>query len=774
MTWTIFFSVQQWLSGSSLKSAFKLIKYLTSFLSSSNTLSGNRANPILNSAGKDDKNHTRLFRIQDITNHPDIRLTRGGMILIGLMSGGDYQQGGLARCGVTTAHALARCGFGDSLYEAAVNINRESLNDFLVSWRDEVRNELRTNSKGEIGKKQVSLANSITENFPDVDILLSYVNPITSESMGRDSNNTKITWEREPDLAKLAGVCELYFEWGYKEAIIKRFRTILWHSMVLRILRRAVLNLDEDIPEEGVPRTPKKRRGANNESLCGTPSKMIAKHFSSLNISPSAKVSISGSSEEEDEEHLIVKIHSSRTHALTDGLPEYRLEIAPKQLVLLAESGIKGLRTPEGPNEWSSDEEGEGEEISKKTGKKVPTDPETHLRVWMPACIVKLVEPRIVSDYENIKEQKLIKKTKGTRGAPKKGKAPQKKKVDAVEELSDVFSASPTKNKSTIATPPRISPFANVSDEEVPESDKSLQFLEHNKAPKTLLNERKKCNRPSSPTDEESSYEYDFLLRVRQDKSLPCKETEPPLPEAGNPLTEQIYPSSANCRKGIRDLTRKKAQLPTQSSISGIKSFFPVTHSRSSATVTTKVQPAITLTSTNSSKTSQAPTQDMREFAPSSSSLRSSNICVAEESSVEEYDMSIWGRKFPSVPMSPSKRKTRDQSLKNDRELFSNLYSPTESEDTNPHMKFRKDVARTFKQLDRPVFSARFTSRSKKSTDIIEISSESDSEEIPLKTFPRTEEKMISSTISMTHPSTILKTRMPETVTIFSDIIDLT
>jgi hypothetical protein len=33
---------------------------------------------------------------------------------------------------------------------------------------------------------------------------------------------------------------------------------------------------------------------------------------------------------------------------------------------------------------------------------------------------------------------------------------------------------------------------------------------------------------------------------------------------------------------------------------------------------------------------------------------------------------------------------------------------------------------------------------------------------------------MISSTISMSHPSTILKTRMPETVTIFSDIIDLT
>ncbi len=756
--------------------SFILIKCLTSFLSSSNTLSGNRANPILNSVGKDDKNHTRIFRIQDITNHPDIGLTRGGMILIGLMSGGDYQQGGLARCGVTTAHALARCGFGDRLYEAAVNIDRESLEDFLVSWRDELRNELRTNSKGEIGKKQVSLANSITENFPDIDILLSYVNPITSESMGRESNNTKITWEREPDLAKLAGVCELYFEWGYKEAIIKRFRTILWHSIVLRILRRAVLSLDENIPEEGVLRTPKKKRGATNETLCGTPSKMITKYFSSLNIFPSAKVSISGSSEEDDEEQLIVKIHSSRTHVSTDGLPEYRLEIAPKQLVLLAESGIKGLRAPESPNEWSSDEEGEGEEIFKKTGKKVPIDPETHLRVWMPACIIKLVEPRIVSDYENIKEEKWIKKTKGTRGAPKKGKAPQKKKVSAVEELLDVFSAPPTKNKSTTANPPRISPLSNVSDDEVPESDKAPQFLEHNKAPKALLNKRKESNRPPSPIDEESSYEYDFLLRGRQNKSFPCKKTGAPLP-AGNPLTEQISSSSAKCRKGIRDLTKKKEVA--QSSISGIKSFFPATHSRSSATVTTKtvttkVQPG---TSTNSPKTSQA---HIRESAPSSSSLRSSNICVAEESSVEEYDMSIWGRNFPSVPQSP-KRKTREQGLQNERELFSDyLYSPTESEDTNHRMKFRKEVARTFKQLDRPVLSARSTSRSKKSTDIIEISSESDSEEplpgtnISLKAFPLIKEKgtVSSTTSSMSHPSTIHMTQ--KTFTIFSDIIDLT
>ena len=127
-----------------------------SIYSTGNTLSGNRANPILNSAGKNDKNHSHIFNIDSITRHPDIQLTRGGMILIGLMSGGDYQQGGLTRCGVSTAHALARCGFGDSLFKAATNLGRVDLEDFLVTWRKELCDELRTDSKREIGRKQVA------------------------------------------------------------------------------------------------------------------------------------------------------------------------------------------------------------------------------------------------------------------------------------------------------------------------------------------------------------------------------------------------------------------------------------------------------------------------------------------------------------------------------------------------------------------------------------------------------------------------------------------
>lgn len=492
------------------------------------------------------------------------------MILIGLMSGGDYQQGGLARCGVTTAHALARCGFGDSLFEAAMELDRDALEDFLASWREEVRDELRTNSKGEVGRKQVALANSITRKFPDIDILLSYVKPITSESMGRASNNLLITWDKEPDLAKLAGVCEFYFEWGYKEAIVKRFRTVIWHSIVLRILRRAVLDLDQGKPRTNAPSTPTKKV----TTPCGTPSKMIAKHFSSLRVNSPVKVYISGSESDEDEEEqrLIIKIHGCRQHTSTDGLPEYRLEIAPKQLVQLTESGIKGLRTPEGPDEWASDEVEDNEEGTKK-GRKVPIDPESHLRVWMPACMVKLVEPQLVDNYEGQQEKKRLKKAmKETRS---KTKAPAKKKNDA----EDVFSAPKklnTKKPRTTKPAPSLS-LPKLGDESGTESEGPLDFIISTR-PERLG--QKPIRRQLPP--EGDSHKSDSLLR-RGKGDISARE-DSQASSSKHPEITNVSSASVKPRTGIRDLTKNKKQASTTTTQSNMKSFFSVTHSSSNIT----------------------------------------------------------------------------------------------------------------------------------------------------------------------------------------------
>ncbi|KDQ54498.1 hypothetical protein JAAARDRAFT_196419 [Jaapia argillacea MUCL 33604] len=403
---------------------------LTVVRNPSNTLSGNRAHPVKNSAGKDDGNHVVIYKSKDILEHPKIKLTHGGAILIGLLSGGDYHQAGLTRCGPGIAHGLAKCGFGDTLLQAVRTLPEDQLSDFLITWRHEIRQELKSNSQGHIGRKNPSLAKSLPEEFPDVDILLSYANPITSESGGKV---VKVNWDKEPDLGKIAALCELYFEWGVKDVIIKRFRTVLWPSAVLRILRRAVLDRDQRSTNGTVvPTTPKKH--GPTKAPPGTPSSLITKHFSSMQLNSPGELL---DDDDDDECPLIVKIHSTRTHASTDGLLEYRLEIAPALLVRLAEAGIKGIRPPIEADSDSEHDGTDGETDVGKSKKGIPK-PESHMRVWIPASIVRLSEPGIVEDYEEQQVRKQTKKVKRAKARPK-AKIPQKSLVTPyLEELEEV------------------------------------------------------------------------------------------------------------------------------------------------------------------------------------------------------------------------------------------------------------------------------------------------------------------------------------------------
>jgi len=375
-------------------------------------------NPVLNSEGKDDKNHTRVFRSQDIHEHSDIQLTRGGLILVGLMSGGDYE-GGLERCGVATAHAIARCGFGDALFDAARDLSREGLVSFIDTWRQDVLLELKTNSRGFMTRKAISLAKSVPDTFPNIDVLLSYVNPVTSESLGHEGFNPKITWSKELDIAAVASACELFFEWGYEEAIVKRFRSVIWPGAVLRTLRRA--NLDMDRNSTSPAEHQSKRTHANRNEGIGTPSKMIAQRISAINLNDSDS---EAESKPTREHNLIVSISRERTHVSTDGLPEYRLEVAPVQLVNIAISGLRSLRQPGGPNEWAShedetDQEEDGEENCRRRGKpKEPVDPKTHIRIWIPVCMVEPVEGGLVSDFRDAQERRKQKKVPAKKRKP--------------------------------------------------------------------------------------------------------------------------------------------------------------------------------------------------------------------------------------------------------------------------------------------------------------------------------------------------------------------
>ena len=383
-----------------------------------------------------DGNHSTIYTSADILAHPSVQLTRGGLILIGLLSGGDYHQAGLPRCGPGIAHGLAKSGLGDELLQAAQSLTRSELTEFFVTWREALRSELRTNSRGHLGSKKPSLAKAIPDSFPDIDVLLSYTNPITSATdAGARRTHTPPHWKREPDLAEIAHVCELHFEWGLKDVIIRRFRTILWPSIILRTLRRLALEAETEAVAQ--PTTLPVRERESHQDILGTPSKVLARHFSSMALRTD------GRDDDNSLDDLIVKIHSSRTHASTDGILEYRLEIAPAQLVRLVSAGVQGLRKPAdttydvlpSESEDSDDVDDQDGQVGtsrrkKRRGGGPPPEPESHLRVWMPACMVRFVLPDLVDRYEAAVEAKHAKKSKpkAPRGAAKASSSKRKGK----------------------------------------------------------------------------------------------------------------------------------------------------------------------------------------------------------------------------------------------------------------------------------------------------------------------------------------------------------
>lgn len=53
-------------------------------------LSGNKNNQALNEDDKGDKLHAMVYDASEFITNPEIKLTRGGMVLFALLAGGDY------------------------------------------------------------------------------------------------------------------------------------------------------------------------------------------------------------------------------------------------------------------------------------------------------------------------------------------------------------------------------------------------------------------------------------------------------------------------------------------------------------------------------------------------------------------------------------------------------------------------------------------------------------------------------------------------------------
>ncbi|KAK0193508.1 PIN domain-like protein [Armillaria mellea] len=215
-------------------------------------LSGNKPYPAVNKEGKQSHHHINIYVADAIGK--ETGLTTGGMVLFALFAGGDNDDG-VNQCGPALAHGLARAGYGNSLLQAFHRRNEQDIRPFLRQWCEAVAREINTNSRGFLAQRQASFA--LPVDFPNLDVLNAYANPVCH------SSHEHLTDRGKMSIPHLAAFCEEKFtEWGTLSMIIKRFRDLIWEAGVIRVLRRAALEADDQERS--------KRRASGNEDRPGT------------------------------------------------------------------------------------------------------------------------------------------------------------------------------------------------------------------------------------------------------------------------------------------------------------------------------------------------------------------------------------------------------------------------------------------------------------------------------------------------------------------------
>lgn len=206
-------------------------------------------------------------RIKDLSG-----LDPDGMILVALLSGGDYDESGVAGFGVGLACEAARAGFGEDL----LNLYRAGDQAGIAEWRERLQYELESNESGHFKSRHRTV--KVPEKFPDEQILSYYMTPAVSphEHLPALERRWQTVWESKIDVKALRQYVADTFDWCYKLGAWK----------FVRVMAPALLA---------------------NDLICG-----------SSDAIKSAK-----------------QITERRRHFTSDGIPELRTTVVPADIVAL-------------------------------------------------------------------------------------------------------------------------------------------------------------------------------------------------------------------------------------------------------------------------------------------------------------------------------------------------------------------------------------------------------------------------------------------------------
>ncbi|OHW91310.1 flap structure-specific endonuclease, partial [Colletotrichum incanum] len=171
--------------------------------------------------------HVSLYDVDELLS-AGTGLDREGMVLVALMSGGDYIPEGVPGCGVKLACEAAKAGFGKSLCRLKSDDDVQ-----FEEWRRNLRHELRTNESGFFRVRHKAL--SIPDEFPSRQVLRHYTHPVVSNAIAVNKLKTEVNWSRPMDVQGLRYFVEETFDWVNKIGAVK----------LTRVLSPGLLELDE-------------------------------------------------------------------------------------------------------------------------------------------------------------------------------------------------------------------------------------------------------------------------------------------------------------------------------------------------------------------------------------------------------------------------------------------------------------------------------------------------------------------------------------------------
>ncbi|KAB5585431.1 DNA repair endonuclease rad2 [Coniochaeta sp. 2T2.1] len=352
-------------------------------------------------------------------------LDREGMVLVALMSGGDYIPEGIPNCGVKLACEAARAGFGASLCRI-----KRSDQAGIDSWKDDLVYELRTNEKGFFRTKHKALI--IPDNFPNMEVLRYYTHPVVSQQQTVDKLSREFPSSIRVDITGLREFVRETFEWTYREGAIKLVRVLAPSLLVQSLLGASTV--DSDAAQD--------------------PDSEKAKEYT-----------------------IVRGIASRRTHFSTDSMPELRVSYVPIDMVPLdleaepveevAAFGRDGLAL-NSDDEFDEEVAEVGEDSQTKKSKTKPFDPLAPNPVWIPESVVQLGVPLTLESWqEALRVKELAKEAAKT--APKRGRKRTVKKPDALAGALDKWvkvakrTSGMSEKDAARGTPPRArSPVAEL------------------------------------------------------------------------------------------------------------------------------------------------------------------------------------------------------------------------------------------------------------------------------------------------------------------------